>query len=259
MTTRHRRRQERKVQMSQRAPLASAVAPGSGVLRLLRRMVLGVALVLLVLIVFGAALLWSAPATVLTRILSLPPQIETLSGSLWQGRAGLVQGHALDWTLRPADLLRLRIGADIELSGADTLVQAGAWVGWQRFAASDVKGRAGPGLLALADPGLICDSRAVLDVDELGWSPGRASATGEIAIAAGTCTRAGQTVDLPALKVDLGSEGQDAVAIVTSAGDTLGRVQITGDRRAVLRIEPAGAALIPGMPSSAATQLEYPF
>lgn len=246
--------------MSRQDQSEDAAARRPGIARLLKRMILGVALVLLVLFAFFAALVATAPATVLTRILTLPPQIETLAGTLWQGRAGLAQGYALDWRFRPQDLLRLQVGTTLSLTGPDTQIEAEATGNWKQITVSGLRGRAGPGLVALADPGLVCDTRAALDVDTLAWQPGRAQADGRITIDAGTCTRIGQTATLPALQVSLTSEGNDALAQVRDAGGAeLGQVRITGDRRAILRMEPAGASLIPGMPSSAATILEYPF
>ena len=51
----------------------------------------------------------------------------------------------------------------------------------------------------------------------------------------------------------------DAVADLSDAQSALAQVIVAGDRRLLIRVEPAGAALIPGMPTSGRTEIEYPF
>jgi hypothetical protein len=60
----------------------------------------------------------------------------------------------------------------------------------------------------------------------------------------------------------LSTEGPDARAVLATAdaaATPLASLTVTADRRLLIRIEPDGALLVPGMPSSAATTLEYWF
>lgn len=201
------------------------------------------------------------PAQSLARLVELPPQVLTLEGRLRDGGAMLAGGYRLDWVLEPTALLRGRAAATARLSGADTDVTGAIAAGLGSVVLRDVRGRAGAGLLRLVPGGdLACDSRATLDMDVLGVTGSRAVAAGRIDIAEGTCSIDGQSAPLPAMRVSLGSEGDDALAVAeTEAGVRVGSVRVTGDRRAILRLEPEGAAMVPGLPSGAPTILEIPF
>lgn len=215
---------------------------------------------------FAVALLVTMPATVAASLVALPPQVEGLSGGLWAGRAALAGGHALEWRLSARDLWRGRLTAEATLEGPDTVLDGDLAASPFGVEATGWTGRAGPSLLALG-PRLIvegCTSRAVVDVGRLAWSrSGAAAAEGTVAIAGGTCAlrRGGGALEVPAMTLALSTAGADAQATLTrdEDGAALASLGVTGDRRLLLRVEPEGAALVPGMPASAATELEYPF
>lgn len=205
------------------------------------------------------------PASVLATLVTLPPQVETLSGSAWRGRAALSGGHILDWRVSFRELWLGRLVADTSLDGPDT--QLAGLLGlspWQIYA-RDWTGRAGPALLAL-EPSLLvtsCTSRAVVAVERLALGRYSAVARGNVGITEGICTdRSGREHAVPALLLQLSTEGRDAQAVLArddSAATPLARLGVTGDRRLLVRVEPDGAALVPGLPSSAPIILEYPF
>ena len=224
---------------------------------------LSVALASFTGVVFALALALAMPAAALESLVALPVQVEGLSGTVLDGRARLSGGYALIWQARPAQLLAGRAALAVHLAGPDTLLDAIAGRGPVDWSVDAITGRAGPGLLALA-PGLpvsTCTMSATVDVRRLVWGKDRAGAEGTVTTPAGTCTDfSGRDLPVPPLHLALASEGRDAVGTLTSAdGTALGRIAVTGDRRLMLRVEPAGAALVPGMPTSAATELEYPF
>ncbi len=203
------------------------------------------------------------PASVVQTLVALPPQVETLSGTLRVGRAGLSGGYSLDWQVAPGALLRGRIGAQIQLAGPDTRLTAELRASPFQTSLQQVSGRAGPGLLALA-PGLpvqSCTPRAVVAIDRLSLGRGAAAAEGSVDVSEGICIDpSGREIPVPALALQLATRDQDAsAALLTSDGARLAEFGVTGDRRLLIRVEPAGAALVPGMPSSAATVIEYPF
>ncbi|WP_170311871.1 hypothetical protein [Sulfitobacter sabulilitoris] len=215
---------------------------------------------LAVLLVFAVALIATLPVATLTRVAPLPPQVQSLAGTLWQGRAALREGYVLTWT---TDIEFAALTADLRLSGADTQLAGQARVFWRGATVEGLTGRAGPGLLNLLEgtDGARCTMGArFVDVSG-GWLGAAARAGGRIDLADGRCETRAVGADVPAMTIALGTQGRDAVAEITRAdgGDLLGGLRVTGDRRAILRVEQAGAALVPGMPASGPSQLEYPF
>ena len=203
------------------------------------------------------------PATALAKLIVLPPQIERLSGSLWQGDAALTGGYTLHWDTRLGGLVLGRLGADVTLIGADTLLAGQLRASPRQMSLRDVAGRAGPGLLELA-PNLAvtgCTSRAVVDVPLLALGRSAAAADGTVTLDAGACTTFdGTDVAVPSLTLTLTTQGPDAVADLTDAAATpLAQITVAGDHRLILRLDPAGAMLIPGLPTSGPIILEYPF
>ncbi|MEO8671303.1 MAG: type II secretion system protein N [Tahibacter sp.] len=90
----------------------------------------GLLVLILVLVVIGAAVVWTLPADVALRWFAPPlgpVQISGVSGTIWQGRASNVSvlGQSvglLDWTLHKAPLLSRRVIADINVAG--TMIDA---------------------------------------------------------------------------------------------------------------------------------------
>lgn len=213
-------------------------------------------------LVFVIALAATMPASALRRIIDLPAQITALHGTVWHGSATLTDGYALRWDSDFSTLILARISADVTLSGADTQltgrVSASPWT----MALRDLTGRAGPGLLALA-PGLpvdSCTSRAIITGVGASFGRGQATAGGQIEIAPGECRDfGGNAIAVPALTIALHSVGNDAVADLTDGQAALAQLTVAGDRRLIIRVEPAGAARVPGLPSSGPIILEYPF
>ena len=230
--------------------------------RALRNAVLLIVVSCCTALVFVIALAATMPASALRRVIDLPTQITDLRGTIWRGHATLTNGYALDWNGHLAALILAKIAADVTLTGADTQLTGTFTLGPRTMALRDLTGRAGPGLLALA-PGLpidSCTSRAIIDVTRASFGPGRAAAEGQIAVDAGECLDfAGNTFAIPALTLTLHSVGNDAVADLSDTQSALAQLTIAGDRRLIIRVEPAGAALIPGMPTAGVTMLEYPF
>lgn len=203
------------------------------------------------------------PASVVRTLIALPPQVETLSGSLSRGRAGLMGGYTLDWTLYQRDVVSGRFTAKVELQGPDTRLEG--WVAVSPFAvtAREVQGRAGAGLLALFPRLAVesCNSRAVVSIDSLSAKRRAFRAQGVIETSQGVCLdRNGNEIPIPAMVMDLSTQGADVNAVLSDdMGTTLARLAVTSERVLRVTVEPQGAALVPGMPSSAATSLAMPF
>lgn len=243
-------------------PDAATGLPTGRIWRGLRTLSLWIVLSCFTALVFVISLAVTMPASALRRIIDLPPQIVALQGTIWNGRATLQDGYALQWDGQFGALILARVSANVTLTGADTQLTATVRFSPGTVSVREVAGRAGPGLLILA-PGLPldgCTSRAIVDVPLASFGRGRAAAEGRIDIAAGDCTDfAGNSIPVPALILTLHSEGNDAVADLTDPQTALAQLIVAGDRRLLIRVEPAGAALIPGMPTSGRTEIEYPF
>jgi hypothetical protein len=87
-----------------------------------------------------------------------------------------------------------------------------------------------------------------------------AAANGVVQIDAGQCKDLlGRDMTIPQMTVDLSTQGNDARAVVSDRDGELGQITVAGDRRLIVRVEPEGATLIPGMPTSGPVIVEYPF
>lgn len=202
------------------------------------------------------------PASALREVATLPAQITGLYGNIRAGRATLTGGYALNWDLRESQLLRLRALADVTLEGPDTRLEGQVVARLGSLSAQAVSGRAGPGLLALVPDPLIsdCSARAVVDIQGLSISRTAAAANGVVQIDAGQCKDLlGRDMTIPQMTVDLSTQGNDARAVVSDRDGELGQITVAGDRRLIVRVEPEGATLIPGMPTSGPVIVEYPF
>ena len=169
----------------------------------------------------------------------------------------------LDWHLRAGDLVLGRLAFDIDLTGPRSLLTGVLGGGLTGIGVSGLDGRLGPEVLALIPGGdaPVCDSTAVIQGVGLRHSRGGAGAQGSITITEGVCTRPGATpMQVPALSIDLTSDQGTALARAQTRADPdtlLAEARLAADRL-FLQLEPAGARLVPGLPSSAATILEYP-
>jgi hypothetical protein len=208
------------------------------------------------------ALLITLPATIVTEFVTLPPQITGLYGSLWRGRAQLSGGNTLEWTTDPRGLILLQVRADITLNGPDTHLSGSVTLTPWAVGVEDLTGRAGAGLLQLVPDILVksCSARAFVDIRSLRLSRGAASADGLISIDAGVCIDAfGRRQTVPEMDLGFLTQDQDAVAVLTHRDEQFAHFTVAGDRKFTLRIEPEGATLIPGLPTSGPIILEYPF
>ncbi len=213
-------------------------------------------------LVFCVALLVTLPAPAIREFVTLPPQITAIYGTLWRGRAQIEGGYTLVWDAAPGALLRATAQYDLTLEGADTRLTGVASLTPWAVAVTDLTGRAGPGLLQLVPdiPVKACQSRAVVDVRSLRLTRRAAAADGQLTIDAGACTDIfDRTQTVPAMTLDLLTQGTDAVAILRDRDGQLGQFTLAGDRRFIARVAPEGATLVPGLPTSGPIILEYPF
>ena len=247
------------MQMFRTAPSETADGPR---LRRVKRAMALLALACLTALIYLAALVATMPASALSDLATMPRQVTAFYGTIWQGRADLIDGYRIDWDHRPGDLLGLRLAADATLQGPDTLLRGTVRVTPWTISARDVTGRAGPGLLALADGLAIagCSTRAIVDVPYIALARTWAAAEGRIDVEAGDCTETNGRIDpVPAMTLTLGTRSNDATGRLTTGDTLLAEASVKGDHRLTLTLQPAGSALIPGLPTGAPISLDYPF
>ena len=102
-------------------------------------------MVLIGLVAVLAVIVAALPASIITHF--LPPWIhaEDFSGSVWHGSAGKISvdardAGALEWTLHPASLLALAVGADLHWVKVGFVVDAAVKIDGQGLTAHAVKG-----------------------------------------------------------------------------------------------------------------------
>jgi hypothetical protein len=213
-------------------------------------------------LIFVVALIVTTPASAVRMVIPVPQKVTEIYGSIWNGRATLSNGYSLEWKLRGRSVWLVRGVVDWNLQGQDTQLKGIATVTPWSLRGTDIVGRAGPGLLALVPDTMLmdCSSRAVVDVQDLMVQQGSFAAAGVISTDAGTCKDLlGRSVSLPAMTLDLSTIGADARGDLRDRDGRLAQVTVTGNRRVILRVEPEGAALIPGLPTGGPIVIEYPF
>jgi hypothetical protein len=87
------------------------------------------------------------------------------------------------------------------------------------------------------------------------------SGVGRVTVDQGVCNRVDGTVTqvpVPALVAEIATVDDGVEAVVKSNATPLVTARLTNADRALITIHAAGAAMVPGMPSSADSQLDIP-
>lgn len=232
-----------------------------------RRLLGSVALIsALVVIAFATSLFATLPARVVARYVTTPIEFNAYSGTVWNGTASFEGGHAIQWHIDAwATLLSLRPQLDVSVTGPGTGLS-----GRLALRSRDDVGLANLGgtlawpLAASLAPDLefTCDVTATLTGFALRIAPGFRSGAGTFRAGPGACSETGgQVVPVPDLSGMLATtdDGVHLVVAKTDApGDPLAEIGLTNADMVVVTVHAAGAALVPDMPASGDTILEYP-
>lgn len=228
----------------------------------------------LLLLIFGASvyslsLLATVPARMAERYAEIPPQVEALGGTIWNGSALIAGGHRLEWRLdRQGSLTALAPRFDLSLEGPGTRLTAQGEVSPDRSGGTltDVNGRASwPLAAAFATdaPPLACDSVASIDLARIVVQRNRIGAAGTMRSNAGSCIQLDDPdsapIPTPPLLARAAMDGDTSRAVLTSgdAPDTvLAEATLADARQLALMVYPAGARLVPGLPTSGPMSLE---
>ena len=219
---------------------------------------------------FAISLLATLPASVAARYVSPPIEFNGYSGTVWNGAATFAGGHVVRWrvdAVRSAAARAPQVELDVTGPGTELAGHLAIRDTTGRDLRIDaLSGRLGWPLVAALAPGLdvACDAAATLANVAIETAAPHRAASGRIAAGPGACSETsggGAPVPLPELSGVLES-GDAGVAMVVTAADApdvpLGRIEVSDDDRLIVTMEPAAAGLVPGLPTSGATTLEYP-
>lgn len=196
---------------------------------------------------------------------------DRVSGSIWQGAAQLDEAHAVTWeTSGFQSLRRMAAVVNWRITGPGTDVTGRVSVPMpprdDRADLDAVEGNVAWPLIEAAMPGLPirCEARAKVTGLHVSLAPGLRTGDGSIVASEGNCARidgAVPPVPTPALNANLTSNAEGLMAVLTAADapqTPLASARLTNADRIIVTIHAAGAALVPGMPSSADSEIELP-
>ena len=190
-------------------------------------------------------------------------QVDGLSGTLWQGQAQLDAGHVATWDVAAQDSLLTRtLIFDVSVTGPQTALHGRVALTPSQAVVGPLAGQAAWPLIAAVMPGLeiTCDSVADVRIGALTLTVPRRG-VGQVTVNEGFCDRVDGTVTrvpVPALVARIATADDGIEAVVTSDAVPLVTTRITNANRALITIHAAGAAMVPGMPSSADSQIDLP-
>lgn len=206
------------------------------------------------------------PARVLMHHANLPGIAAGVSGRVVQGAASMPQGYRVEWRLNGwRSLLALSPTFDVTATGpgADLSGRFSALPG--RYALRGVTGTLAWPVVSLLAPDLpvACDLTASVDDLWISQNGRTRRAGGGLRTSPGTCGRSDGVIGgapVPALAARL-TTTRDGVEGVLAAQDApeiaLATAGLTGEDL-VLRLHPAGARLVPGLPAGSGSQVALP-
>jgi hypothetical protein len=191
-------------------------------------------------------------------------KVAGLSGTLWDGQAQLDARHLAVWDVAARDsMLRWALVFDVQVTGPQTRLTGRVAVRPTRIVIGPLEGQAAWPLLAVMMPGLpiACDGVADVHIGNMVLTRDARSGVGRVTVNDGFCDRVDglvTRVPVPALMADITTVEDGIQAVVTSDAVPLVTARITNADRAQITIHAAGAAMVPGMPSSADSQIDVP-
>lgn len=243
-------------QKPQKARSTRGVGSGRSAMRRLGVWVLGFGVASAILVSLAGLAVMMMPVSLLMRNLNVPA-VETVFGSLRQGRADLQGDYRLEWHSAPG---WGHIETPFTLSGADTRVTGIARLGLTGLRLEEVNGRAGPQLARWVPGAWRCNMTARLSDVGFAWGWRSAHAEGQVTTPEGSCAKGQRNIDVPPLALDLRSDTPNAVALLRRQdAPPMAMAIIRRDRIVDLRIEPDAADVFPALPRGGPTSLQFPF
>ena len=234
-------------------------------------MALWSSVILLAIAAFAVSLVVYMPARFAAQQAGLGAMADRVSGTLWTGAAQLDGAHRVAWeTSALESLRRMTVVVNWRLTGPGTDLAGRVAVPLppraNRAELDKVDGTVSWPLVDAVLPGLQirCDTQATITGLRVSLTPGMRTGEGSLAAPAGSCARtdgAVAPVPTPALAVILASDADGLVGVLTQAGQPevpLATGRLSNDDRIIVTVHAAGAAMVPGMPASADSEIELP-
>lgn len=228
-------------------------------------------LLLLGLAAFAVSLVFYMPARFLAQQMNLPVQLDRVSGTVWNGSAELGEAQSVTWEASGlASLRQMAMVVNWRITGPGTdlagRIAVPLPIRADRANLDAVRGGVAWPLVEAALPGMPirCDASAKVEGLRVTLEPQSRSGEGTITVAPGVCKRidgAVPPVPTPALGAILTTDPDGLVAVVTQTAaprTPLATARLTNSDRIIVTIHAAGAAMVPGMPSSADSEIELP-
>ena len=211
------------------------------------------------------------PARFVAQHMRLPVMLDQVSGTVWNGTAELDHAHSVTWETAGLASLRQKamvVNWRITGPGTDLAGRIAVPVPPRRDRATldTVRGRIGWPLIAAALPDLpiACEVRADVTDLSITLAPGLRRGEGKVSAPPAVCTRnddAMPPVPTPALSASLTTDADGLMAVVTQTAapqTPLVTARLTNADHIIVTIHAAGAAMVPGMPSSSDSEIELP-
>lgn len=232
---------------------------------------LGSFVLLLGLAAFAISLIWYMPVRFVAHQAGFPDSgpmaTSRLSGTVWKGQMQIDGGHEVTWMAQTgASLWAFGFAADWKLIGPGTDLAGKIVLRPGDVDLGPMSGVAAWPLVAAALPGLpiACTGQARLAAVEVRLNRAERSGSGTATTSEAECARLdGLTagVPAPALHAQITTLPEAVQLLVTpqnGARVPLITALLTQEHRLVITIHREGAALVPGMPSSADSELDLP-
>lgn len=223
------------------------------------RWLLWTSVVLVLVASFAVSFAANAPAGWVVQRLDLALSEDAASGTLMHGQIALDGGFALQWDVRPwASAMRLRLAADVTLRGPATDIGGPVAMGLSSYDIGPLTGSADALVLGAIFPGITLRCSGPVLAAGLRVEMTRRTVTGEgtLRTDALACEDGAQTI--PAMTLSFTPLGAGTVANVTAGALPVVTATASGDGRLAVVLHKAGAALIPGLPTSADSSIEMP-
>lgn len=215
---------------------------------------------LLVSASFLLSLAVNAPARLIAERLDLTLGDDAVSGTLMHGQIEMDGSFVLRWNVKPiASLMHLNVTAGMTLNGPETDLAGDAALGLSAYGLGPVNGRADARVLQAIFPfaRLHCAGPIVAAAFRLDVTRHAFAGTGTLRSGELSCDDSGNQTKVPAMALTFVPNGGDTDAnVIAGTVPVLDATSHAGRLEVVLHKE--GAALFPGLPTSADSSIELP-
>jgi len=202
----------------------------------------------------------NAPARLIAQRFDLTLANDAVSGTLMHGQIAMDGSFVLRWNVNPiATLMNLKVTADVTLNGPGTDLAGGAAMGLSAYRLGPLDGRADARVLQVIFPliRLQCAGPIVAAAFRVDVTRHVFTGTGTLRSGELSCDDSGRQAKVPAMALTFVSNGADTDAnVMAGTVPVLDATSHSGQLAVVLHKE--GAALFPGLPSSADSSIELP-